>query len=60
MAGGMKSCRLRAISCQVRQKLKLATTYKFAIEPAIFIPFVSNWAIKFLTIIYITSTKFLK
>jgi len=24
--GGMKSCRLRAISCQVTQKLKRATT----------------------------------
>jgi len=24
--GGMKSCRLRAISCQVAQKLKRATT----------------------------------
>jgi hypothetical protein len=34
--GGMKSCRLRAISCQVTQKLKRATTLEKPNEPAIF------------------------
>jgi len=34
--GGMKSCRLRAISCQVTQKLKRATTLEQPTVPAIF------------------------
>ncbi|MDD4210527.1 MAG: hypothetical protein PHI52_09355 [Bacteroidales bacterium] len=33
--GGMKSCRLRAISCQVTEKLKRAATIEFTTEPAI-------------------------